>query len=177
MCIVCVVLTGVATLYSEQRAIRVKRIVDRKRTYIYHHTHTHTHAHTHTHTHARTHTHTHTHTLESLCITHCSSRLQPEGYRKLLGSSRRPNRNASSSLMTIDRDPSPVEPMSMGDDEISDSGEDGEMGGGTQRGVAATAESSSTGVRYRGRGGREGGRTSGESLTVCLYTHNNDCVM
>ena len=34
----CVVLIGVAILYSEQRAIQVKRREDRKQTYLYQHT-------------------------------------------------------------------------------------------------------------------------------------------
>jgi syntaxin 18 len=120
-------LRRVAKLYSEQRAIRVKRIVDRKRT----------------------------------------SRLQPERYRRLLGSSARTSSNLASYPTTIDREPSPTQPLNTDDansvsgdegrGDCGDDGDSGEMGGSGEMGsdlvAVASEETSGSSVRYRGRAG------------------------
>lgn len=127
-----------------------------------------------------------------------SSRLQPDRYRRLLGSTDRThgNINTCSGPTTIDREPSPhvrshsttpdddttscASESGGGDDGSGDSGGDGdgEVGGGGHSGGRELDSSvvvpGETVVRYRGRGARGSG---GETLSVCvltrkvLYTH------
>lgn len=106
-----------------------------------------------------------------------SSRLQPERYRRLLGSTNRTNINLNSSCgpLTIDRDPSPVPTLhtpvedgsgnESGRDEGDDAGEvreDGDSGGGDLEDLSMS--STTTGVRYRGR--RGAGESVGESQSA-----------
>ena len=136
-------LSEVARLYSEQRAIRIKRIVDRKRTYVTLYT---------------------TVLLYYVCG-HSSSRLQPEKYRRLLGSA---TNRFTASLRTIDSDWSMREAVS---------GEDGDTGDGVSEeeeeevrlNSVRSEEGTSGTVRHRLRGRQAGdtaGRESGESGTV-----------
>lgn len=98
-----------------------------------------------------------------------SSRLQPERFRRLLGSTNRTNINLNCGPLTIDREPSPVQPLhhtTAEDDSGSDSDseevrEDGDSGRGDMEDLSTRP---SAGVRYRGRrGARE---NAGESQKV-----------
>ena len=96
-----------------------------------------------------------------------SSRLQPDHYRRLLGSTKRArsNLNTSSSLTTIDREPSPLQHTTNDDDSGSNSGDgsdSGDMGESGERGMDMTGVESS-GIRHR-RGGRVGAREGGREL-------------
>ncbi|CAI8058097.1 Syntaxin-18 [Geodia barretti] len=132
-------LKKVANLYSEQRAIRIKRIVDRKRT----------------------------------------SRLQPEKYRRLLGSTgcgrtSRSSFETSSGLRTIDREPSPAQHQ-LPDNDDCDSSDPGE-GGREERGVRGEDGSSGTTLRnrWRRRGTGGGGReTSGNLATSSQFSQDS----
>ena len=138
-------LTEVANLYSEQRAIRVKRIVDRKRTYVVIHSYT-----------------QYNSTYDDL-ILFLSSRLQPEKYRRLLGSSGGRTssifNNSGTSLGTIDREPSPTQCVTP-DSDGGDTGEGGSEGEEEEEEVRGDEGRSGT-LRNRWRGQR-GGRETGE---------------
>ena len=121
-------------------------------------------------------------TVKCSPISLSSSRLQPERYRRLLGSTNRTNINLNTSCgpLSIDREPSPVQPLhstaedgsgsvdagseSGGDRSDSDGeevGEDGDSGG---RDTEDLSTRSSAGVRYRGR--RGAGENAGKSQKV-----------
>ena len=126
---------GVTQLYSEQRAIRVKRIVDKKRMYV---------------TLAKPFTQHNFHYVYSFG----SSRLQPDRYRRLLGSSSRLN---STPQAGVDCEPtfpdtslaSAVSPAA------GESDEDAAMSSAS-RDLSGPA-SDSTSPRGGGRGGGGGG--------------------
>ena len=166
-----------AKLYSEQRAIRVKRIVDRKRTYVLY-----------------------CYTLYTCLIIYLvlsefmidalhfhSSRLQPEKYRRLLGSAgsrTRRNFNINSSLGTIDRDPSPqVQSPDSDDGDSSETGGAGEGGSGeeeeevvevVERRVGSDEGATSTlRNRKRRRGAEGGGRDVGKFHLIVTYDNRS----
>lgn len=116
-----------------------------------------------------------------------SSRLQPERYRRLLGSTNRTNINLNTSCgpLTIDRESSPVQPLHTAEDDggidagsesggdRSDSdgvGEDGEAREGGDMEDLPT--SSTAGVRYRGR---RGARESASESQKCALHKSCTC--
>ena len=120
-----------------------------------------------------------------LSVSHSfSSRLQPEHYRRLLGSTSRTsnsNNNTTSSLLAIDREPSSPDQQSLEHhDSSSDSGDPHDSGDRSQEEEEEEEEESgrerrqeprleeSGGVRYRGRG-RSRQRGLGEAHAVWLY--------
>ena len=103
-----------------------------------------------------------------------SSRLQPEKYRRLLGSTgcgrtSRSSFDTSSGLGTIDREPSPAQHQ-LPDNGDCDGGETGDPGEG---GREVRGEEGSSGTtlrnRWRGRGAGGGGRETSESCLAQYY--------
>ena len=112
--------------------------------------------------------------LNKLVIHMSSSRLQPEKYRRLLGSTgcgrtSRSSFDTSSDLGTIDREPSPAQHQ-LPDNDDCDGSENGE-GGREERGGRGDEGSSGTTLRnrWRGRGDGGGGREMSESCLTQYY--------
>ena len=97
---------------------------------------------------------------DTVCMFFYSSRLQPEHYRRLLGSTNRTNNNLNtdSNLLTIDREPSSHLPEhsdsgTNSGDPCDNSDNDDNSGEGDEEYVERLNSSveETTGIRYRGR--------------------------
>ena len=104
-----------------------------------------------------------------------SSRLQPEHYRRLLGSTNRTNYNLNtdSSRLTIDREPSShVQQTTLGNCDSRTSGDPCDSGEGEEESVGRlnSLVEESTGIRYRGRG-----RTRQSELGKVTYLTTLTC--